>query len=100
MTTSTMTPGIARATAFKLAPLVLALAFNGALAHGEVKCTTLPASQWKPHTELQQKLTREGWVIRRIEKTATCYEVYAKDPQGKRIEAFFDPVTFARVEEE
>jgi hypothetical protein len=82
-----------------LTGLILAFATNAALAHGEVKCTTEPKSAWKPHTELQQKLTREGWVIRRIEMTASCYEVYAKDPQGKRIEAFFDPVTFARVEE-
>jgi hypothetical protein len=44
-------------------------------------------------------LTAEGWVIRRMEVAKTCYEVYAKDPQGKRVEAFFDPVTFARVEE-
>lgn len=34
-----------------------------------------------------------------MEKSDTCYEVYAKDPNGKRIEALFDPVTFERVEE-
>jgi hypothetical protein len=82
-----------------LTGLILAFAMNAALAHGEMKCTTQPKSAWKPHTELQQKLTKEGWVIRRIEMTASCYEVYAKDPQGNRIEAFFDPVTLARVEE-
>lgn len=83
----------------KLAPLALVLAVNGAWAHGDVKCTTRPKSEWKPHTELHEKLTKEGWVVRRMEATASCYEVYAKDPDGKRIEAFFDPVTFARVEE-
>ena len=82
-----------------IAPLVLAFAVNGAWAHGDVKCPVHPKAEWKPHTELEQKLKSEGWVIRRMEKTDTCYEVYAKDPQGKRIEAFFDPVTFERVEE-
>lgn len=82
-----------------LASLLFALSASSAWAHGDVKCTTLPKEQWRPHTELQEKLTKEGWVIRRMEKTATCYEVYAKDPQGKRVEAFFDPVTFKRVEE-
>lgn len=82
-----------------LATLLLALSTGSAWAHGDVKCTTLPKEQWRPHTELQEKLTKEGWQIRRMEKTATCYEVYAKDPQGKRVEAFFDPVTFKRVEE-
>ena len=88
-----------RSTIVKLVPLLFALSAGGAWAHGDVKCTTLPKEQWKPHTELEKKLVKEGWVIRRMETTASCYEVYAKDPKGKRVEAFFDPVTFARVEE-
>jgi hypothetical protein len=80
-------------------PLLLALAAGTASAHGDVKCTTKPKSEWKPHAELAEKLKKEGWVIRRMEATNSCYEVYAKDPKGKRVEAFFDPVTFARVEE-
>jgi hypothetical protein len=83
----------------KLSPLMLVVAIHAASAHGDVKCTTLPRAAWKPHTELADKLTKEGWIIRRMEQTATCYEVYAKDPQGRRIEAFFDPVTLARVEQ-
>lgn len=85
-------------TLTRLTPLLFAFAVGGAAAHGDVKCPAHPKSEWKPHTELEQKLTKEGWVVRRMEKTPTCYEVYAKDPQGKRIEAFFDPVTFERVE--
>jgi hypothetical protein len=81
-----------------LAPLALVVAVGSAAAHGNVKCPAHPKAEWKPHTELHEKLTKEGWVVRRMEKTATCYEVYAKDPNGKRIEAFFDPVTFLRVE--
>ena len=80
-------------------PLLLALAAGTASAHGDVKCTTKPKSEWKSHEELAEKLKKEGWVIRRMEATSSCYEVYAKDPKGKRVEAFFDPVTFARVEE-
>lgn len=82
----------------KLAPLVLAFAVSSAWAHGDVKCKAYPKEQWKPHTELQAKLVKEGWTVRRMEKTATCYEVYAKNPKGKRVEAFFDPVTFEQVE--
>ncbi|GAA4028720.1 PepSY domain-containing protein [Actimicrobium antarcticum] len=82
-----------------LIPLLFAVATGSAWAHGDVKCPPHPAADWKPHTELEQKLIKEGWQIRRMEKSASCYEVYAKDPQGKRIEAFFDPVTFDRVDE-
>ena len=79
-------------------PLALALVAGNALAHGNVTCTKYPKAEWRPHTELADKLTKEGWVIRRMEKTDTCYEVYAKTPEGKRVEAFFDPKTFERVE--
>ncbi len=82
-----------------LAAGLFVLVAHSAWAHGKVKCTTLPKEQWKPYTELEAKLIKEGWQIRRMEKTDSCYEVYAKDPNGKRIEAFFDPVTFKRVEE-
>lgn len=82
-----------------LAPLLLAVATGSVWAHGDVNCPPHPKAEWKPHTELEQKLVKEGWQIRRMEKSASCYEVYAKDPQGRRIEAFFDPVTFERVDE-
>lgn len=90
-----MTPTLTRIAL----PLLLALAAGTASAHGDVKCTTKPKSEWKSHEELAEKLKKDGWVIRRMEVTSSCYEVYAKDPKGKRVEAFFDPVTFARVEE-
>ena len=83
----------------KAAVAVFALAAGGAWAHGNVECPKHPKEEWRPHTELAEKLTKEGWVVRRMEKTPTCYEVYAKTPDGKRVEAFFDPKTFERVEE-
>lgn len=79
--------------------LALALAAGGAAAHGDIKCPVIPKAEWRSHTELERKLSAEGWVVRRMVATDTCYEVYAKDPQGKRIEAFFNPKTFERVEE-
>ena len=86
---------------FKIAlivtPILLAIS-NGAWAHGDVKCPVVPKAEWRPHTELEKKLVAEGWVIRRMVATDTCYEVYAKDPKGNRIEAFFNPKTFERVE--
>lgn len=83
--------------------IVCAVAFvasaGSAFAHGNVQCKEYPKSEWRPHTELQEKLVKEGWTVRRMEKTDTCYEVYGKDPKGKRVEAFFDPKTLERVEE-
>jgi hypothetical protein len=80
------------------AALLLASASLAALAHGDVKCPAVPKAEWRPPAELAAKLKAEGWVIRRMEATPTCYEVYAKDPQGQRVEAFFHPKTLDRVE--
>jgi hypothetical protein len=80
--------------------ILLLLASGSAFAHGDVKCPKYPKEEWKPHDELHRKLQKEGWEVRRMEKTPTCYEVYGKDPKGKRVEAFFDPKTLERVEPE
>ena len=76
-----------------------ALSFaSTAFAHGDVKCETIPQSEWKPQPELQQKLTKEGWKVRQIKSYHGCYEVYGFDANGKRAEAFFNPKTFERVD--
>jgi hypothetical protein len=81
-----------------LAPLAFAVVALSARADGEGKCPAIPKEEWKPHPELVKKLEQDGWKVRRVEKTPKCYEVYATDPQGKRVEAFFNPKTFERVE--
>ena len=71
----------------------------GARAHGDVTCEPkVPKAEWRSHNDLHKKLTEEGWVIRQMKQATSCYEVYAKDPKGKRVEAFFHPKTFERVE--
>jgi hypothetical protein len=81
------------------AAAVLLLTTGLAWAHGDVKCDPpTPKAEWRPHSELAKKLTDEGWVIRQMKTTPSCYEVYAKTPDGKRVEAFFHPKTFERVE--
>ncbi|MBS0468682.1 MAG: PepSY domain-containing protein [Proteobacteria bacterium] len=82
-----------------IAAVALSASAGTAFSHGKVECPPHPKSEWRPHTELEQKLIKEGWTIRRMEKTDSCYEVYAKTPDGKRVEAFFDPKTLERVED-
>ena len=82
-----------------LCAAILTVGASSAFAHGNITCKEYPKNEWRPHTELEQKLVKEGWKIRRMEKTDSCYEVYAKTPDGKRVEAFFDPKTLERVEE-
>ncbi len=71
----------------------------GAWAHGNVQCPKEPRDQWRGQMELQRKLVAEGWRVRQVKTFDTCYEVYGFDAKGERIEAFFNPRTFERLED-
>jgi hypothetical protein len=78
---------------------LLFAAFAGtAFAHGDVECPKIPKEEWKPQMELQRKLTDEGWRVRQVKVFSTCYEVYGFDAKGERVEAFFNPKTFERIQ--
>lgn len=66
-------------------------------ATGLATCDSGPQSGWKSQEMLQQQLIQRGWQIRRIKIDGGCYEVYAIDDKGKRVEAYFHPVTLAPV---
>jgi hypothetical protein len=62
-------------------------------ATGLATCDSGPTSGWRPEAELRQKISALGWKIRRIKEDGGCYEVYAIDQNGKRIEVYFHPLT-------
>ena len=74
---------------------VFALA-ESAAAHGKVSCDVAPAER-RPQAELKADLERQGWTVRKVEVSKGCYEVYGKDANGTKVEAFFNPKTFERV---
>ena len=83
-----------RKIAFSIAAVTACLFAAQAGATGLATCQSGPKSGWKPEAELQKKLIGQGWQIRRIKEDGGCYEVYAIDANGKRIEAYFHPLTF------
>lgn len=68
-----------------------------AFAHGNVSCKSGPASGWKSIDVLKAKLTAQGWAIRKAQVEGDCFEVYGKTPEGENVEAFFHPVTLAKL---
>jgi hypothetical protein len=82
-------------SAFALAALGLAAASAGAT--GLATCDSGPQSGWRPQETLQKQLADQGWQVRRIKVDGGCYEVYAIDNKGQRVEAYFHPVTLASV---
>ncbi len=67
------------------------LALSATAVYADSNRCNAPMSEWQPRESLQQKLEAEGWQVKRIKTDDGCYEVYAFDKDGKRIEAYFDP---------
>lgn len=77
-----------------IAALIGLASAGSALAGG--KCD-VPRAQWQPRETLQAKLEAKGWTVRSIGTEDGCYEAYAFDSQGARVEAYFNPETLERV---
>ena len=85
-----------------LAPVLIvatmaAIPFGVASATGLATCDSGPPEKWQSQDKLTAMLKEKGWEIRNIKVDGGCYEVYAIDEKGERIEAYFHPVTFERI---
>ena len=79
-------------------PIALLAAFAlPAYATGLATCESGPESGWQPQATLEKKLTEQQWKVRRIKVDGGCYEVYAMNEKGERVEAYFHPVTLQPV---
>ena len=66
-------------------------------ATGLATCKSGDQKTWKSMDDLKGQLTSKGWNIRRIKVDGGCYEVYAVNDKGQRVESYFHPVTFEHV---
>jgi len=78
---------------------MIALAATVALpiAAQATTCTGGPQDQWMSQDQAAATATALGYSVRQVKIEDGCYEVYAKDKQGNRVEAYLDPVTGAVV---
>ncbi len=68
---------------------------GGARAGDGIRCN-VPKAEWQAEKILDKKLTADGWKVRQIKTEDGCYEAYAIDREGHRVEAKFDPKTLMR----
>ncbi|MBK1624394.1 PepSY domain-containing protein [Afifella marina] len=73
-----------------------AMTAGTAFASDDARCNA-PMAERQPREALQQQLETKGWEVRQIKTEDGCYEAYAIDDQGKRVEAYFDPKTLKMV---
>lgn len=76
---------------------VALLTAGSAFATGLATCDSGPQEGWQSQEKLTKMLTEKGWQIRRIKVDGGCYEVYALNEKGERVEAYFHPKTLAAV---
>jgi hypothetical protein len=76
---------------------IVLLAAPAARGTGLATCDSGSQEHWQPQETLAARLKEKGWQVRRIKVDGGCYEVYALDENGKRVEAYFHPRTFAPV---
>lgn len=75
----------------------LAVLMTGpALAAGT--CSTAPVAQFKPQAALEAQLKAEGLTVRRIKVENGCYEVYAVDKSGKKLNVAYNAETLDKVD--
>ncbi|MFE8069829.1 PepSY domain-containing protein [Marinobacteraceae bacterium S3BR75-40.1] len=57
----------------------------------------VPSDQWQPEATVQAALEKKGWTVKRLAKEDGCYEAYALDEKGERVEAYINPQTLELV---
>jgi len=66
-------------------------------ATGLATCDSGSPDTWQPQDKLTATLEEKGWKVRNVKVDGGCYEVYAINEKGERVEAYFHPVTLERV---
>jgi hypothetical protein len=66
-------------------------------SRGLATCNSGPKEKWQPQDKLKKQLEDKKWQVRRIKVDGGCYEVYGIDDKGKKVEAYFHPLTLEPV---
>lgn len=56
------------------------------------ECTDQPKSKWMSTTDVKARFEAQGYDVRKVKTGGSCYEVYAKDKKGGKVELFVNPV--------
>jgi hypothetical protein len=63
-------------------------------ASAEDLCVTAAADQWQSEDAVKARAAELGFEVANLKKEDGCYEVYATDKIGTKLEIFFHPITF------
>jgi len=80
---------------------IAAVVLSGCAGEAVTECTMEPPSAWQDAEVFQQNLTEQGYRINEFKVTeGNCYEIYGFDPEGTKVEIYFNPVDGSIVKSE
>lgn len=85
-------PSISRPLSRLALPALLLVAAPGGAFAGDHRCR-VPMADWQPRAAVQTLAEAQGLTVRRIKIDDGCYELDARDPQGRAVEMKLDPAT-------
>jgi len=77
----------------RIAGLLLVAVCLAAPVRAEEDDCAVPMADWQPREAVSRMAHEHGWVVRRIKIDDGCYEVYARDADGRPVEIRLDPAT-------
>ena len=83
--------------AFAAALITVLAPAGAALADDDAACGKTPRDQWMSEDDIKARAVELGYEVRSVDTEDGCYEVYAVDRNGARLEVYFNPVTGALV---
>ena len=78
--------------------LIVTAFASTAFAEGNEKgCTSEPKANWQSQDAMKAKAKGMGLDVRGVKVEGSCYEVYAMNKSGKKMEIVFNPVTLEQA---
>ena len=78
---------------------VALLLLTTAAAVAGPNCTAEPKSRWLDEAAFREKIAGLGYAFKSVKVSGSCYEIYGRDKNGRRVDVYFDPITAQVVEE-
>ena len=65
------------------------------------QCTDEPKEKWQDQSAFEADLVEQGYTIKKFKVTSgNCYEIYAYNDKGQKVEIYFNPISGEKVKEE
>lgn len=83
-----------------LATALVSILMMTSIANAKKSCTDMPKDKWMSEAAFKSKVESLGYKISKFKQPGSCYEIYGTNKEGKKIEAYFNPVDATVVKEE